>query len=67
MEVGVGVLLVIVYCMLLVFEVQGVILKLEFEGEVVWFEFVDGMYYDYMIDVEIGEVIEFVNEWIEKL
>ena len=48
-------------------EAQGVIQKLEFEGEPARFETADGQHHDHMIDVETGEVIEFLNERIERL
>ncbi|MTH63526.1 Fur family transcriptional regulator [Paracoccus shanxieyensis] len=66
-EAGAGVSLATVYRTLSALEAQGVILKLEFEGEAARFEPADGTHHDHMIDVETGEVTEFVNERIEKL
>lgn len=64
---GAGVSLATVYRTLSALEAQGVILKLEFEGEPARFEPADGTHHDHMIDVETGEVMEFVNERIERL
>lgn len=64
---GAGVSLATVYRTLSALEAQGVILKLEFEGEAARFEPADGTHHDHMIDVETGEVTEFVSERIEKL
>lgn len=66
-KAGAGVSLATVYRTLSALEAQGVILKLEFEGEPARFEPADGRHHDHMIDVETGEVTEFVNERIEKL
>ncbi|MDQ7263364.1 transcriptional repressor [Paracoccus sp. PS-1] len=64
---GAGVSLATVYRTLSALEAQGVIQKLEFEGEPARFEPADGTHHDHMIDVETGEVMEFVNERIERL
>ena len=64
---GAGVSLATVYRTLSALEAQGVILKLEFEGEPARFEPADGRHHDHMIDVETGEVTEFLNERIERL
>ena len=56
-----------VYRTLSALEAQGVILKLEFEGEPARFEPADGTHHDHMIDVETGEVREFVSDRIERL
>ncbi|GLK63374.1 transcriptional repressor [Paracoccus kondratievae] len=67
MAAGAGVSLATVYRTLAALETQGVIQKLEFEGEPARFEPADGNHHDHMIDVETGEVMEFVNERIERL
>lgn len=64
---GAAVSLATVYRTLSALEAQGVILKLEFEGEPARFEPADGTHHDHMIDVETGEVREFVNDRIERL
>ena len=56
-----------VYRTLSALEAQGVILKLEFEGEPARFEPADGTHHDHMIDLDTGEVTEFVNDRIERL
>ena len=66
-EAGAAVSLATVYRTLAALEAQGVILKLEFTGEPARFEPADGSHHDHMIDVETGEVREFVNERIERL
>ncbi|WP_134679333.1 Fur family transcriptional regulator [Paracoccus ravus] len=66
-EAGAGVSLATVYRTLAALEAQGVIHKLEFEGAAARFEPADGKHHDHMIDVETGEVMEFVSERIEKL
>ena len=67
MAAGAGVSLATVYRTLSALEAQGMIQKLEFEGEPARFEPADGHHHDHMIDVETGEVMEFVNERIERL
>ena len=66
-KAGAAVSLATVYRTLAALEAQGVILKLEFTGEPARFEPADGSHHDHMIDVETGEVREFVNERIERL
>lgn len=66
MEVGEDVGLVIVYWVLIQFEVVGLVVCYNFDGGYVVFEFVDSGYYDYMVCVDIGEVIEFMDVEIEK-
>ncbi|WP_347266404.1 Fur family transcriptional regulator [Paracoccus sp. (in: a-proteobacteria)] len=64
---GAGVSLATVYRTLTALEAQGMILKLALEGEPARFEPADGTHHDHMIDVETGEVMEFVNDRIERL
>ena len=67
MAAGAGVSLATVYRTLSALEAQGVIMKLEFEGAAARFEPADQQHHDHMIDVETGEVMEFVNDRIERL
>ena len=66
-DAGAGVSLATVYRTLSALEAQGVILKLEFEAEPARFEPADGTHHDHMIDLDTGEVTEFVNDRIERL
>ena len=66
-KAGAAVSLATVYRTLAALEAQGVILKLEFAGEPARFEPADGSHHDHMIDVETGEVREFVSDRIERL
>ncbi|MBD9527945.1 MULTISPECIES: Fur family transcriptional regulator [Paracoccus] len=66
-EAGAGVSLATVYRTLSALEAQGVVLKVEFAGEPARFEPADGKHHDHMIDVETGEVTEFVSDRIERL
>ena len=66
-EAGAAVSLATVYRTLSALEAQGVIQKLEFEGEPARFETADGQHHDHMIDVESGKVIEFVDPELEAL
>lgn len=66
-EAGAGVSLATVYRTLSALEAQGVIHKVEFEGEPARFEPADGAHHDHMIDVDTGEVMEFVSDRIERL
>lgn len=64
---GAGVSLATVYRTLTTLQTQGVIEKLEFQGEPARWEAADQSHHDHMIDVETGEVVEFTNERIERL
>ncbi|AGT08686.1 Fur family transcriptional regulator [Paracoccus aminophilus] len=66
-EAGAGVSLATVYRTLSELESQGMINKVEFEGEPARFELADQRHHDHMIDVDTGEVMEFFNDRIEKL
>jgi Fur family ferric uptake transcriptional regulator len=65
--VGAGVSLATVYRTLTTLQAQGVIEKLEFQGEPARWEPADQHHHDHMIDVETGQVIEFTNDRIERL
>ncbi len=56
-----------VYRVLTQFEGAGLITRHNFEGGHSVFELDDGDHHDHMVCVETGDVIEFVNEEIEKL
>lgn len=62
-----GLSLATVYRTLAALEEQGVIHKLEFEGEPARFEPSDQKHHDHMIDIDTGEVMEFSNDRIERL
>lgn len=64
---GAGVSLATVYRTLTTLQTQGVIEKLEFQGEPARWEAADQSHHDHMIDVETGEVVEFINDRIERL
>ena len=64
---GAGVSLATVYRTLTTLQAQGVIDKLEFQGEPARWEAADQRHHDHMIDVDSGEVIEFTNDRIERL
>lgn len=61
----VGIFLVIVYRMVKFFEEVGILDKLEFGDGCVCYEDVECDYYDYLIDINFGEVIEFMDFEIE--
>lgn len=64
---GAGVSLATVYRTLTTLQAQGVIEKLEFQGEPARWEAADQRHHDHMIDVDSGEVVEFTNDRIERL
>ncbi|WP_312527528.1 Fur family transcriptional regulator [Paracoccus sp. (in: a-proteobacteria)] len=64
---GAGVSLATVYRTLSELETQGLIHKVEFEGEPARYEPADQRHHDHMIDVDTGQVMEFFNERIERL
>lgn len=64
---GAGVSLATVYRTLTTLQTQGVIEKLEFQGEPARWEAADQSHHDHMIDIETGEVVEFIDDRIEKL
>lgn len=66
-KAGAGVSLATVYRTLTTLQAQGVIEKLEFQGEPARWEAADQNHHDHMIDVDTGAVIEFTNERIERL
>ena len=64
---GAGVSLATVYRTLTTLRTQGVIEKLEFQGEPARWEAADQSHHDHMIDIDSGEVMEFHNARIERL
>ena len=56
-----------VYRVLTQFEGAGLVTRHNFEGGSSVFEFDDGEHHDHMVCVESGDVIEFVNDDIERL
>lgn len=62
-----GLSLATVYRTLNALESQGVILRLELEGEPARFEPSDQRHHDHMIDLDTGAVIEFRDDRIEHL
>ena len=56
-----------VYRVLTQFEGAGLVTRHNFEGGHSVFELDDGDHHDHMVCVDTGDVIEFVNEEIEKL
>jgi len=56
-----------VYRVLNQFEAAGLVVKHNFEGGQAFYELDDGGHHDHMVDVETGQVVEFVSEEIEAL
>ena len=56
-----------VYRVLTQFESAGLVTRHNFEGGHSVFELDDGDHHDHMVCVDTGEVVEFVNEEIERL
>jgi Fur family ferric uptake transcriptional regulator len=56
-----------VYRVLTQFETAGLVTRHNFEGGHSVFELDDGDHHDHMVCVDSGQVIEFVNEEIERL
>ena len=56
-----------VYRTVKLFEESGILTKHDFKGGKARYEAIDESHHDHLIDVKTGEIIEFVNEDIEKL
>ena len=56
-----------VYRTVKLFEESGIVSKHDFKGNKARYESVPKEHHDHLIDVNTGEIIEFVNEDIEKL
>ena len=67
LEAGEDIGLATVYRVLTQFENAGLISRHNFEGGHSVFELDEGPHHDHMVRVDTGEVVEFVNEEIERL
>ncbi|MDX1481731.1 MAG: ferric iron uptake transcriptional regulator [Woeseiaceae bacterium] len=67
LEAGEDIGLATVYRVLTQFESAGLVTRHNFEGGSSVFELDEGEHHDHMVCVESGDVIEFVNEEIERL
>ena len=56
-----------VYRTVKLFEESGILTKHDFRGEKTRYEELPDSHHDHLIDVQSGEIVEFVNEEIEKL
>ena len=56
-----------VYRTVKLFEESGILTKHEFKGEKARYEELSESHHDHLIDLKTGEIIEFVDEDIEKL
>ena len=56
-----------VYRVLTQFETAGLVTRHNFEGGHSVFEMDDGKHHDHMVCIETGEVVEFINDEIERL
>ena len=56
-----------VYRTVKLFEESGILAKHEFKGEKARYEELSESHHDHLIDVKTGEIIEFVDDEIEKL
>ena len=56
-----------VYRTVKLFEESGILTKHEFKGEKARYEELNEGHHDHLIDIKTGEIIEFVDEEIEKL
>lgn len=66
MDAGEDVGLATVYRVLTQFEQAGIVLRHNFEGGSAVFELADEGHHDHMVCMETGEVIEFMDDEIEK-
>lgn len=67
LETGEDIGLATVYRVLTQFETAGLVTRHNFEGGHSVFEMDEGEHHDHMVCIETGEVIEFINEEIERL
>ena len=56
-----------VYRTVKLFEESGILAKHDFKGGKARYEEISEVHHDHLIDINTGEIIEFVNEDIEKL
>lgn len=66
MEAGEDVGLATVYRVLTQFEAAGLVVRHNFDGGHAVFELADGGHHDHMVNVDSGEVIEFMDAEIER-
>lgn len=66
LDVGEDVGLATVYRVLTQFEQAGIVLRHNFEGGSAVFELADEEHHDHMVCMETGDVIEFVDDEIER-
>lgn len=67
LQTGEDIGLATVYRVLTQFEAAGLVTRHNFEGGHSVFEMDEGKHHDHMVCVESGEVVEFVDEEIERL
>ena len=67
LQAGEDIGLATVYRVLTQFEAAGLVTRHNFEGGHSVFELDDGDHHDHMVCVDTGDVIEFVNDEIERL
>ena len=67
LETGEDIGLATVYRVLTQFEAAGLVTRHNFEGGHSVFELDDGEHHDHMVCIETGEVIEFMNDEIERI
>jgi Fur family ferric uptake transcriptional regulator len=67
LETGEDIGLATVYRVLTQFEAAGLVTRHNFEGGHSVFEMDEGKHHDHMVCVETGEVVEFIDEEIERL
>lgn len=67
LESGEDIGLATVYRVLTQFEAAELVIRHNFEGGHSVFELDDGLHHDHMVCVETGDVIEFVNDEIERI
>ncbi len=67
LETGEEIGLATVYRVLTQFETAGLVNRHNFEGGHSVFEMDDGKHHDHMVCIETGEVVEFINDEIERI
>ncbi|RLA27617.1 MAG: ferric iron uptake transcriptional regulator [Gammaproteobacteria bacterium] len=67
LDLGEDIGLATVYRVLTQFEAAGLVKRHNFEGGHSVFELDDGGHHDHMVCIESGDVVEFMNDEIEKL
>ena len=67
LETGEDIGLATVYRVLTQFETAGLVDRHNFEGGHSVFEMNEGVHHDHMVCIETGEVVEFINDEIERL